>query len=138
LTLNLDQLISRFFGGRASTATNIIPTPFMPENVKIDTVSKVKSIEQSPKMNEDEAQFLTELEEDDDSEENILNTIYGNFFNEMNKGNIGENKNRFQRLLTDMINIKSKGWFTSGGTKKNKKTKKSNKTEKRKKKTEKK
>uniref|UniRef100_A0A6C0C0W1 Protein kinase domain-containing protein n=1 Tax=viral metagenome TaxID=1070528 RepID=A0A6C0C0W1_9ZZZZ len=137
LTLNLHQLISRFFGGRAArdtaTATNIISMSFIPKNAKIDTVSKVNSIEQSPKMNKDEAQFLTELEEDDDSEENILNTIYGNFFNEMNKGNIGENKNRFQRLLTDMINIKSKGWFTLGGTKKNKKTKKSNKTEKKKK-----
>jgi hypothetical protein len=134
LTLNLDQLIPRFFGGRVATATNIIPRPFMPKNVKIDTVSKFKSIEQSPKMNEDEAQFLTELENDDDSKENILNTIYGNFFNEMNKGNIGENKNRFQLLLTDMINIKPKGWFTSGGTKKNKKSnktkKKSNKTKK--------
>jgi len=154
LTLNLDQLISRFFGGRATiTKKNSINNTIKPSNVtitkknsinnrikpsnvtiaKIDTkVSKVNSIKQSPKMNKYEASFLEQLDNDDDSKENILKTIYGNFFNEMNKGNIGENKDRFQRLLTDMINIKSKGWFTSGGTKKNNKTNKTNKTEKRK------
>jgi hypothetical protein len=142
LKLNLDQLTSRFFGGRATiTKKNNIDNTIKPSNVtitkiaKIDTtVSKVNSIKQSPKMNKDEAQFLTELENDDDSEDKIINTIYGNFFNEMKKGNEDGNKNRFQRLLTDMINIKSDDWFSSGGTKKNKKTKKSNKTEKRKKK----
>jgi hypothetical protein len=144
--IDLNKLLARFFtlGGRTTAIK--YTTPSITNTAEIEKIeSKIEHnniTKQRSKMDNYEMEFLEKLENDDDdsdeSDETILNTIYGNFFNQITKDN-EEDTNRLNQLLKIMTSISPKGDFTSGSggtnkTKKCKKKKKSiiNKTEKKK------
>jgi len=144
--VDINRLFARFFtsGGRATAIKyNTQSITKTKEIEKIESKIEHNNItKQRSKMDNYEMEFLEKLENDDDdsdeSDETILNTIYGNFFNQITKDN-EEDTNRLNQLLKNMTSISPKGDFTSGSggtnkTKKCKKKKKSiiNKTEKKK------
>jgi len=119
--IGLNKLFARFFtsGGHATVNKYNTQRITKPQEIeKIESKIKPNNItKQCSKMDNYEMEFLKNLKNDDDSDdesdETVINTIYGNFFNQITTDN-KEDINRLNRLLKNMTSISPTGGFASG------------------------